>query len=150
MVAPKGADQFYGKGLNSLFPEGGSEVTTIPFPAAGRRKDRDAYDKDLVHKTLANPVSTEQFDPRTLHATQPGVTRGGVAHYMDPSNQGLYANAHEAGNQHPVIYSRKDCVDCPETHMLLSGHHRATAALLQGRQLTGVRVQGGWGREYNK
>ena len=148
MVTMKGVEQFHGAGLGSLFPEGSAGITTVPFPAAGRRKDRNPYDKDLVHKALSNETATEQFDPRTLHATQPSVTRSGVQHYMDPSNQGLYADQHEAGNKHPVIYSRKDCADCPETNMILSGHHRATAALLQGRQLTGIRVQGGWGAPY--
>lgn len=149
MVVPKGVDQFYGAGLSGLFPEGSSRITTVPFPAAGRRKDRNPYDKEIVHKALANETVTEQIDPRTLHATQPSVTQSGVEHYMNPAkNPGLYADQHEAGNKHPVIYSRKECHDCPETHMILSGHHRATAALLQGRQLTGIRVQGGWGAQY--
>ena len=145
------ADQFtqhWGKGMGSLFPEGSSGKTTPPFPAAGRRKSQMPYDQDLVHKTLAGSPVPEAIDPRTVSSTQSWVTRAGVAHYMDEGNRTkgvLFGDAHEPGNQTPVVYSRKECEDCPETHMLLTGHHRATAALLQGRQFTGIRVRGGWG-----
>jgi hypothetical protein len=149
MLQPDQFGKFYGGGMSSLFPEGSAGKTTPPFPAAGRSKRQMPYDEDLVHKALRGTPETEQIDPREVHSTQSWVTREGVAHYMNPENQSsgkLFANEHEPGNRFPVVYSRSECEGCPETHMLLSGHHRATAALLEGRQFTGIRVKGGWGR----
>jgi hypothetical protein len=142
-------DQYHGKGLESLFPEGGAPMTTAPFPRASRRKDVKDYEQEKVHAALRSPTQqTEHIDPRQLHSTQPNVTRAGVSYYMGSEYQKTgktFADPHDPGNRLPVVYSRKPCADCPETHMLLSGHHRATAALLQGEQLAHVRVRGGFG-----
>jgi hypothetical protein len=107
------------------------------------------YDQELVTKTLSAPPQLRSFDPRTLSATQPSVTRAGVAHYMqggeyERSGQ-TFADQGQAGNQYPFIYSRKECADCPETHMILAGHHRATSALLRGEQLHALHAEGGYG-----
>ena len=149
MLQPDQFGKYHGGGMESLFPEGSSGKTTPPFPAAGRDKYRMPYDQDLVHKSLRGTPRTEQIDPTTLHSTQSSVTRAGVAHYMDPGNRAsgrLFADQHEPGNQWPVVYSRHEGEGREPTHMLLSGHHRATAALLEGRQFTGIRVEGGWGK----
>lgn len=127
--------------IGALFPDT-APLTSAPWPSARRLKSRGDYDKGLVKDVLSAPPVVEDVDPRYLHRTQPSITRAGVQHYMDPANQAtgkLFADQASAGNRIPVVYSR-DGED-----LLLSGHHRAAAALLQGRQFKARRIVGGWG-----
>lgn len=151
MVNP---DQFYGKGFDALFPLGGSALTTgVPFPRARRLKDQSSYDRFAVAKTLSEPPQPVEFDPRTLKANQPSVTYPGVQHYMSGEYERTgrtYADQGQAGNRYPMVYTRPqdpDChgADCAEEHVLLGGHHRATASLLKGEQLRALHTRGGWG-----
>lgn len=130
----------HGQGVESVFGEGSVGVTTIPFPQASRRKDEPLYDKAAVADILAQPIHLSSFDPRTLHASQRGVTREGVDYYVDPDGYkavGLpFADQHEKGNQYPVIYRNPRT----EQYVILSGHHRAVAALVTGRPVQGILV----------
>lgn len=129
-------DQFFGKNdVDAIFK--GHPTAPAPFPRSGSRKDRKDYDQSRVVAALRRPNGPEltDIDPRTLHATQPGITRAGVQHYMGSSE--VYKDAHQAGNANPVVYDRED-----GRRLLLSGHHRATAALLKGEQFKGVVVPG--------
>ena len=128
-------DEFFGSNnVDRLF--GDSPVTAVPFPPAGRLKSKKDYDKDRVTAALSNPdYPLTKVDPRTLSATQPSITREGVNHYMHSDE--LYADRHNIGNKQPVVYQRDD-----GTNLLLSGTHRATAALLKGQQF-GARVVSG-------
>jgi hypothetical protein len=153
---PPGSDagRLYGaKDIEALFP-GGREIASTPWGMAGRRKDRRDYDEDLVHDALARPADDlADIDPRHLRATQPMVTRGGVEYYMgDEYNRTgrTFADQGDVGNVFPVVYSRRNeyrVADWQpeEEHLLLSGHHRATAALLQGRQFQARHIRGGYG-----
>lgn len=108
------------------------DTTTIPWDRASKGPGVP-YDQELVRHTLSLPASdltVGRFDPRHLHGTQPGITHGGVQHYMSGS-QGLYADKDNPGNALPFVYVHKDT----GVNRLLSGHHRATSALLQGRPL---------------
>jgi hypothetical protein len=71
------------------------------------------------------------------------VTRSGVEYYSgqeyDRTGE-TFADNEKAGNRFPVVYSRND-----GTNIILSGHHRATAALLQGRPLRAINPSGGYG-----
>lgn len=144
-------DRYHGKGMESLFPEGSAPKTTIPFPAANRRKDRPGWDIDTVHAALREPRQTSHIDPRELHASQSSVTRPGVSHYMSGEYERsgrTYADQGDPGNARPIVYSRPRHPEGPESdreHVLLSGHHRATAALLKGEQLEHIAVNGPWG-----
>jgi len=76
------------------------------------------------------------------------VTRSGVEHYMqgDYERTGqTYADAHQAGNRFPVIYNRHNEATGTTESLILSGHHRATKALLRGEQLRSIVVSGGYG-----
>jgi hypothetical protein len=129
-------ESLYGAGhVDALFNE--NPITSVPFPQAGRRKDRKDYDEDIVNEAVRGQ-KTVKVDPRTLHATQPSVTRAGVQHYLSGATE-PYADAHKAGNKTPVVYSREG------RNVLLSGTHRATAALLQGRQFDAILAEGPWG-----
>lgn len=120
---------------------GGAPKTMTPWPSAGRTKTNPrGYDPNLVHKALGNPAPhMAEMDPRDLHATQPWVTQAGVSHYMGDEYRRTgrtFADQHEEGNRFPVVYT-----DPQGRNKLLSGHHRAAAALLQGKQLRAIHVR---------
>ena len=136
----------FAKGVKSVFPDGASDVAPVPFQAAATVDGEDLIDQAVVDNYLSQPVRLSNFDPRSLYATEPTVTRQGVEHYLEKSGGrprdsyamtgALYGDADEAGNQHPVIYRN------PQTEelVIVSGHHRAAAALVEGRNLSGIFV----------
>lgn len=150
-----GPDDLYGaKDIDALFPEG-KEIASSPWAMAGRRKDRQDYDPDLVRRAIESPAEDlADVDPRHLRATQPMVTRGGVDYYMNDRRWAetgrTFADQDNPGNAWPVVYRRHNefrTADWQPEHedLLLSGHHRATAALLQGKQFKARQVEGGYG-----
>lgn len=143
------AEQFWGaasggredEAVDRMFP--GAPTTTPPWPQAGRRKDVKDYDEGIVHAMLAKPPELSHVDPRTLSATQPAITRAGVRYYLGRQFNDTgktFADQGNVGNIHPVVYHREG-----GTSMLLSGHHRAAAALLRGEPLVVREVRGPWG-----
>lgn len=136
-------DQFWGKrDPDALFDK--HPVRPAPFPRASRRKDIQDYDKSLVKSVLQRKPELVDVDPRTIHATQPQVTRAGVSHYMQNSDwetggQTFHDNE-SVGNHYPLVYDRED-----GQRLLLSGHHRATTALLNGKTFKARQVSGPWG-----
>ena len=137
------AHQAFGaKNSEALFGE--APTTTAPWPRAGRKKRRADFDQGRVDAALANPVLSE-VDPRSLHSTQPGITRSGVEYYLGDEYErtgSTFADQDSAGNRFPVVYSRED-----GQNLALSGHHRAAAALLRGENLRAIHVEGPWGPE---
>lgn len=134
------ADEVYGKGDVSALG-GDSPLVVTPWRAANGRVDRRAYDESLVHEAIRQGQPTEKVDPRSLVAMQPHLRRDIVRHYMTQPNT-VYADQHDPGNERPIVYDRNG------THLILSGHHRAAAALLRGEQFDAVVVHGGFGEEY--
>lgn len=130
--------QFFGAGsVEKMFPDG-APTTVSPFPQASPSRTHRTFDPRLVDEALSNPEEhLRDVDPRTVHGSQPGLTRAGVAHYMENPDT-LYRDAHQAGNQHPVVFHD----ETKDREVLLSGHHRAGAALLRGEQFKAVRVSG--------
>ena len=123
--------------LESLFPDQ-APTTAMPMDVAARRKGGPGYDAARVKAALGQKdPHLDEVDPSTLTATQPGLTRAGVAHYLSHGQFSAYSDEPSAGNTHPVVYNRDD-----GTNLLLSGHHRAAAALLAGTSLKALRVQG--------
>jgi hypothetical protein len=122
----------------------GHPVTIPPFPRAGRRKDRYDYDREVVRRELLRVREPElqELDPRTLWRTQPGLQRAAVVFYFGSQYRLTgepYADKVNIGNRYPLIYKRDDGTD-----MILSGHHRATAALLKAEFLRARVVEGPW------
>lgn len=128
--------------LSTLF---NGPTGSTPWKPAGGRIDRFAYDTDRVKEFVRERPEPQEVDLRYLHSMQDGVTRHGVRHYMEKPDE-LYADKHQAGNRVPVVYHRED----DDRHMILSGHHRATAALLQDRQFNAIVVPGGYGKPFNR
>jgi len=140
--------QFYGKGFDYLFPEGGQAKARVPWPQAGKLKSHEDYDPPTVGRMLSKPIELTDVDPRTLSARQTAITREGVSYYMGEEygkTGHTFADQEQEGNKHPIVYRRSGYAEGPSTNMLLSGHHRATAALLKGEPLKARIVEGGWG-----
>lgn len=115
------------------------EVAGVPFPRASQNKYDPLYDRDAVHSALRrNPPELSDVDPRTLRSTQRSVTKGGVDYYANNSRYSetgdTYADSNQSGNRFPVVYRK------PGESLILSGHHRATAALFKGEPLRAIVV----------
>jgi 2'-5' RNA ligase len=140
-MAPK--KYFGAQHVEALF--GGHSETVCPFKTSGASK---SYDRDMVAQRVSHdPDHSEMkdFDPRHLEGTQPGIQRAALQHYMgdDYKRTGqTYADPANKGNKHPVVYTYNHPVTGEEHHMLLSGHHRATAALLKGEMLHARQIRG--------
>jgi hypothetical protein len=139
-------DQFWGANdIDRMFPEQNPR-TMNPFPEPHRSQTRGDYDPARVKAVLMHPDrhETVHVDPRSLQSAQAYLTRSGVKHYLGDEYERTgktFADQHNAGNRMPVVYHRED----DNAHLLLSGNHRAAAALLQGRQFPVRLVSGGWG-----
>ena len=120
----------------------GEPTGTTMWPRGGKSKKGTEWDKGRVKAALEAPKERQNVrpvDPRQLHATQPSVTRTGVNYYMgnDYKDTGrTFADHQNTGNAQPVVYRHES-----GKNFLLSGHHRATAAVLQGEQLNALIVE---------
>lgn len=119
----------------------GASTRPTPWPQAARHKHLHDYDKDAVGAMLRKPPVLEDVDPRVLHSTQPSIVRAAAQHYLTDEHAKTgktYEAGHNVGNSHPVVF-----IDTATgEHRILSGHHRATAALFQGRPLRARVVRG--------
>lgn len=143
------AQQFYGKGIEALFPPDTGEVREVPWDRASRTKSNEDYDHTRVRDALRAPPHLEEVDPTNLRATQREITKGGVEYYTgrqyDRTGE-TYADKANPGNRFPLVYKREPVRPGAEPeHLLLSGHHRAAAALAEGRPLRAITVTGPWG-----
>ena len=146
-------ERLRGGGLDSLFPRDWDSkepalLAMTPWKSAGGQKDKLPFDRGLVAAGITHPerhyVGPQDLGHLALRATQPSVTRAGVQHYMSDEYRttgGLYRDAHQLGNQTPMVYHREDGVS-----LLLSGHHRATAALLADQPFNAIHVHGPFGQ----
>ena len=123
------ADYAWGVGFDkwsgSMPFDGGQVWTNNP-------REKYKWDTALVLEAVRRP-NMQWADPRKMRASQGGVTRQGVRYYMSEEYKrtGLtYADRDQAGNRVPVLARFPD-----GTLLILSGHHRAVAALLAGEML---------------
>ena len=151
------AARFYGRGVEGLF---GNEdevapLRTVPWASASRLKAYSPWDQELVARTLSGrsqPPLTD-VDPIDLRANQPSITRAGVSYYAGSGSDyhktgKTFENSNNAGNRFPVIYRREPSPINPRAgaeNVILSGHHRAAAALAMGRPLKAIMLEGPWG-----
>jgi hypothetical protein len=59
----------------------------------------------------------------------------------DPEGENIGGDR-RLGNDVPRIYHRID----DDRHIILTGHHRAAAALVKGEPLHAMVIHGGWGK----
>lgn len=135
---PSRTDRLYGRGFDALFT--GAPKTVLPFPRKAKSKTQPrVYDQDLVRDTLNRPPTLTEVDPRRLLCSQPMVTADGVRYYLTdewPVTGRTYADQEQRANRFPVVY-----VNDAGQHIILTGHHRATAALLRGEALPAIVVR---------
>ena len=131
------------KGMSTLFGPDSAPSVGVPFPKQARTSNRLAYfNQGAIEHAVANRELTE-LDPRSLMSGQPSITHQGLRYYMGDEYEktGRTFADHGAGNAFPVVYeSTHPHFGWPE-RTILSGHHRATAALLRGEPLRAVHVK---------
>lgn len=132
--------KLYGAGDADALFKGAPKVPSA-WPSAGKTKSNPrGYDPNLVSAALKAPEQhMTELDPRHLHATQPWVTKAGVEYYQGDTYRETgqtFADMADAGNRFPVVYR-----DTQGRNKVLSGHHRATAALLRGEQFHALLVE---------
>lgn len=142
------ADSLWGRGLDALFPvvsispSGRKERNPsagIPWPAAGRRIDEPLYDNDLVQEALKRKQLVE-VDPRNLYSIQSGLSLDGMRYYMGDTyarTGETFADRDRPTNRFPIVYHRRR----NNQYVLLTGNHRAAAALLKGEMLRAILVE---------
>lgn len=121
-----------GKGIPGLF-RNESLTTPTPWPSAPRLKGEQVYNEALVQAELARPPKLESVDPRLLYATQPGIAKTHVEYYLTDEYLKTGKTAADSGsvsNAFPLIYVNKK-----GQHLILTGHHRAAAALSRNEDL---------------
>lgn len=140
------APELWGRDIGTLFPDRGrgpAPTALTPWPQASRTR-QGLYDKDAVAAALACPPPPEAIDPRLLWCSQPGLTWAGVDHYLHHDTYArtgtTWADQGDAGNLRPVVYIRT--AHDGRRGIILSGHHRSAAALLAGRPVLGIVVDG--------
>lgn len=137
------ADEFYGShDVSRMFP-GNAPQTTVPWPTAGPTKTHRVDNPKAIHEALSSPhPDVRTFDPRELHASQPGLQRAAVDYYLNDKTYRetgqTFADHHQDGNAKPVVFHDL----ASDKKILRSGHHRAASDLLAGRQFEGVYVAG--------
>lgn len=132
--------EMYGSGDASKVSSTAAVPGQAPWPKVAKTKQGLPYDRNVVAQALSSPVELTMTDPRQLHSTQSGLTRSGVEYYMgdDYEQTGeTFADQGNVGNRHPVIYNKDD-----GRKLILSGHHRGGAALLQGQEFPARHVFG--------
>ena len=135
----EGAHRLHGAGdAAALFR--GRPQEMAPWPKAGRQKGQPAFDKERVHAAIRNPQAhMREMDPRSLHASQTWVTQAGVSYYMGNEYRETgktFRDMDQASNRWPIVYT-----DARGRNQILSGHHRATAALLRGEQFHVLHIE---------
>jgi hypothetical protein len=124
------------KDIEALFPEGSAPARIPPFPHMGRSKG-PKYDQAAVTEELNRPEArTVDLDPRLLSSSQSSVHRAGVEHYLtgEAEMRGeTFERSHNIGNQFPFVVTQRSGTG--HQHVIISGHHRATGALLRGEKL---------------
>lgn len=101
----------------------------VPFVLAGHLRTEVSGGglrkrQQLIDAVVHAPPALVQVDPRGLRATQGGLDREGVVHYLGTvfHEQGTtYADHDEPGNTDPVVLVR----DRDGAHLLLAGRPRS-------------------------
>lgn len=124
-------DRLWGCGIDQGFSEAPKVV--VPWRRAPQRRGDLLCPPEEVAALLAGGPYLADFDPRVLYATQTWVVRSHVEYYVTQAweRTGLpAADRVQAHNRYPLVK-----VDAAGRAIVLGGHHRAMAALLEGRPL---------------
>lgn len=118
-------------GCGSLEPVfHGAPITTLPWPPVPRRKHALRVAPDLVEAVLAGPPHLVDLDPRRLFATQRSVVHQHAAYYLTGEWERTgrtSADQASIANRYPLVVVDRG------RPVIVGGHHRALAALVEGR-----------------
>lgn len=98
----------------------------LPGSASSRRE----IPQDATHGFKSWEV--HDIDPRNLVGTQDGLQSGALSHYLSDEYKDrgrLFDTSRGEDNDHPVV------VGFQRRNFIMTGHHRAAAALLNGEPL---------------
>lgn len=117
------------RNLDLLFT--GHDQIVAPWPRLPARKDGPKT-PSAAH-LFVRPPTLNRVDPRVLWSTQPWVLRHHVAYYLTGEWERTgrtSADQHRIANRYPLVVADSD-----GRLAILGGHHRAAAAILEGRDL---------------
>lgn len=122
-------------GCNDITALVGAAAQQIPapWPSVDRAGIRSTVDQRLVDETLATPVELIELDPRTLWGSRPSLLRDHLDYYCTGQWERTgrtSADEDEEVNRFPVVIP-----DRQGRLVIIEGHHRAAAALLEARTL---------------
>jgi hypothetical protein len=111
----------------------GGDRIVCPWPSARRRKGTPLVAPDVTGALLAGGPHLADVDPRHLRCTQTWVLHHHVAWYLTGAWERTGTTSADRGkahNRYPLIHQddRGDLV-------ILAGHHRSMAALIEGRPI---------------
>lgn len=111
---------------------------TAQIPFAHRHSAKDI---DFSRTEKFGCVPLADVDPRYVEASQPGLQRAAIYHYLTVPYEAtgeLYDKTRNASNDWPVVFENEGSGDL----IVLQGHHRAVCALLNGRRVRARIVRG--------
>ena len=103
----------------------------VPWPSAPRWKGRPLIAQDDIDHLLGGPPAIADLDPRPMFATQTFCVASHVSYYLTsrwPRTGRTSADQARPQNRYPLVW-----IDDGGRQLLLGGHHRSLAALIQGR-----------------
>lgn len=123
-------DRLWGCGdVDALF--GTSLRTTTPWARGGKDRRGPTYDRPAVAALCVQTVGLIDVDPRTVRCSQPWLVREHVEYYLTGQweiSGRTSADQHLEANRFPIIVP-----DRTGNPVILAGHHRTAAALIEAR-----------------
>ncbi|MEP7115674.1 MAG: hypothetical protein ABI862_20585 [Ilumatobacteraceae bacterium] len=117
--------------IDRLF--GTADRTVTPWPRGGKLKYGENFDRNAVTALLASPVGLIDIDPREVWCSQPWLLREHVDYYRTGRwelSGRTSADQFAEHNRFPIIVR-----DYHDRLLVVAGHHRTAAALIEGRQV---------------
>lgn len=102
-----------------------------PWPQAARRRGLALFDREVVGDFVAQAPRLVEVDPSGLLCTQGWVLREHVSYYVSGEWERTgrtSADMHQRANRYPLLWP-----DDRGRLIILAGHHRSMAALIEKR-----------------
>ena len=103
----------------------------VPWPSAPRSKRKPLIAQRDVDRLLGGPPALADLDPRPMFATQTFCVASHVHYYLTPTwarTGRTSADQGKSQNRYPLVW-----IDEAGRQIILGGHHRSLAALIEGR-----------------
>ena len=111
---------------------GQSDTAACPWPTADV-----SIPQEIIDTVVASPDDVNEVDPRLLFATRPTLNRKRAEYYLSDAWETTGRTAADplaAQNRTPIVIT-----DALGRLVIVTGHHRALAALIRGRTLRCLR-----------